>query len=124
MFIKGGLNFLWGGKMRKDLVKRLILIFSTSSLVLLIVAVILIATHFSNKKEEHSKIETIIVEKYTNEGQSMGLWMYKTKEFVIVSKDNKGDTWTSKVNESDYNSYNLGDVFYICSVHNKPTIYE
>ena len=111
--------------MKNEIAKRIIITLSTTSLILLIIATVVFATLISKgKREEHNKIKTIISEKYTNEGQSMGFWMYKTKEFVIVSKSNDGDTWTSKVNEADYNKYSIGDVFFICTVHNKPTIYE
>lgn len=75
-------------------------------------------------ENSHSYSETIIIEKYINQG-SCSFYFCSSDDFVIVSVDeSSGLTWTTKVDEVYYNSLSVGDVIEICVSHGVAKYYE
>ena len=100
-------------------------LYSLIILLTALLATIVIVKLVNRQNDElvsHDYVETTITKKYYTDGYG-GFYYYKDTSFVLVSEGGNM-VYTNYVSEEIYNAYEVGDVIYVCTKHNKVKNFE
>lgn len=71
----------------------------------------------------HDYVTTTVIEKRYEEGNGF-FWWYKAPSYYITSVDDNDMTWVTSVDQTTFDTTLVGDIYIICTTHNKLKEYE